>query len=103
MLRQTTIDPTHNSLDAAILDQKVAGLMGDDAYAYVKVTGEGAKPWAIGIAVEHEAGYSPISGMEFATEAEADAFVDGMNRHIGLDARRAMEIVCSTMRRVPAQ
>jgi len=94
---ETTVDPTHHSLEAAILDQKVAGAMGDLPYAYVPVLNDDGK-WALGIAVEDEAGYSPVTGMDFRTDQEARNFADGMNKHIGLDPYRTMEIVTSSMR-----
>jgi hypothetical protein len=92
-------DPTSKSLEAALLDQKVAGMMGDQSYAYVPVVG-GSKTWMIGIAVEGQDGYNPIDGglFEFDYDAEATAFANGMNKHIGLTPRRAAEIVTSTMR-----
>ena len=78
MLQQTTVDPTQRSLEAAILDQKVAGTYGDQPYAYVAVYTEGTK-WGLGIAVENEQGYNPIGGMEFDTHEQAGRFADGMN------------------------
>jgi hypothetical protein len=92
-------DPTSKSLEAALLDQKVAGAMGDLSYAYVAVVG-GSKQFTIGIAVEGQDGYNPIDGglFEFDSYDEANVFCDGMNKHIGLDKRRAIEIICTTMR-----
>lgn len=92
-------DPTNKSLAAALLDQKVAGMMGDQSYAYVAVVG-GSKQFTIGIAVEGQDGYNPIEGglFEFDYYDEASTFCDGMNKHIGLDPRRSMEIITSTMR-----
>lgn len=97
MLQKTIADPTHGSLEAAILDQKVAGTFGDQPYAYVPVYAQGTK-WGLGIAIENEQGYSPIGGMEFNSSDEAKKFADGMNMHIGLDPLTATKIVCSTMR-----
>lgn len=95
-----TIDPTQRSLEAAILDQTVAGTFEDKPYAYAAVLNQGSgKMWAIGIAVEDEAGYNPVAGFEFDTQAEVDAFVDGMNKHIGLTKLKATEIIASSMRR----
>jgi hypothetical protein len=95
----TVKDPTQQSLAAALLDQKVAGMMGDQSYAYVPVIG-GSKTWTIGIAVEGQDGYNPIEGglFEFDHDSEVSAFCDGMNKHIGLDPYRAVQIITSTMR-----
>lgn len=98
MLQKTTIDPTQQSLEAAILDQKIAGQMGDQPYAYVAVYTEGTK-FGLGIAVEDQQGYSPITGIDFDSHDQAHNFADGMNRHIGLDGTRAAQIICSSMRR----
>jgi len=98
MLQKTSTDPTQQSLEAAILDQKVAGMMGDQPYAYVAVYTEGTK-FGLGIAAEDQQGYSPISGIEFESHDLAHEFADGMNRHIGLDGTRAAQIICASMRR----
>ncbi len=97
MRRHMSEDPTQKSLEVALLDQKIAGIFGDKPYAYVAVIGN-EKPWGFGIAVEDEPGYNPVTGMEFDTKTEVDAFVDGMNMHIGLDEDRAIQIVISSMR-----
>ena len=100
MQHQTTDDPTQKSLEAAILDQTVAGVFDDKPYAFVPVIGGSTKQWTIGVAVENESGYSPISGgyFEFDSYEKASDFCDGMNKHIGLDDYRAVQIVCSSMR-----
>lgn len=90
-------DPTQQSLEIAMLDQKIAGQMGETPYAYVAVLSDGPKMWGVGIAVKDEGGYSPIKGVDFDKQAEADAFVDGMNKHIGLDRLTAMKIIASSM------
>ena len=94
-------DPTNRRLEAALLDQKVAGEFHDKDYAYVPVMNHNGKPWAIGIAVEGEHGYSPIVAEAFTYDNRDDAadFCDGMNMHIGLEKIRAIEIVVSSMRR----
>jgi hypothetical protein len=102
MMHVKTKDPTQQSIEAAILDQKVAGTMGDDPYAYVAVLNHRpGKMWAIGIAVEDQAGYVPIEAdimFTFDRREEVDAFVGGMNKHIGLTPDRAARIVISSMR-----
>ena len=97
---RTITDPTNHSLEAAFLDQKVADLFRYQQYAYVPVMNEHGKPWAIGIAVENENGYTPLVAETFryATRDEAAEFCDGMNHHIGLTDHRACEIICSSMR-----
>lgn len=92
------IDPTNHSLEAAILDQKVAGAFHGKSYAYVSVIRETGQAWGIGIAVEGERGYNPIDGIGFDRHYEAKEFCAGMNLHIGLSEHRMAEIVCSTMR-----
>lgn len=100
----TTVDPTTQSLEAALLDQKVAGTFMEKPYAYIAVLSgadaDSKMQWAIGIAVEDEQGYNEIRGEQFmfAQHAEARTFCDGMNRHIGLSVTRETEIICSTMR-----
>jgi hypothetical protein len=97
------VDPTNNSLEAALLDQKVAGTYDTKEYAYVAVTRDGAKgkPFGIGIAVLDEQGYTPIEGglFEFDSYDSASAFANGMNKHIGLNEHAAVRIVVSTMMR----
>jgi hypothetical protein len=101
-------DPTHGSLAAALLDQKVAGLFHDKQYAYVPVIGGkgSGKAWGVGIAVEGEHGYCPIEDktdadqlFAFASREEANDFCNGMNEHIGLSRIRAIEITVSSMRK----
>ena len=100
MQQQTTDDPTQKSLEAAILDQVVAGTFDGKPYAFVAVIGGSTKQWTIGVAVENESGYSPVSGdyFEFDSYEKASDFCDGMNKHIGLDKYRATQIICSSMR-----
>ena len=93
-------DPTKRSREAAILDQKVAGVMGNEAYAYIGVPKE--KGWGVGIAVG-ERGYNEIQidgGLHFDKRDEADYFAKCMNvHHIGLTQLRAIEIIASSLRR----
>lgn len=93
-------DPTNHNLSAALLDQKVAGLFHDQIYAYTVVTVEELpKLWSLGIAVANEDGFNPILSSEFNWDDfdQASSFVEGMNLHIGLKERDAIEIVVSTM------
>ena len=103
--RMKVKDPTKRSREAAILDQKVAGMMGNKAYAYIAVPK--GKGWGVGIAAEGEHGYNQIQidgGFHFHKRDEADYFAKGMNAHIGLTPLRAIEIIASSMRRpVPAR
>ncbi len=89
-------DITNTDLAAALLDQKVAGLMGNRRYAYVAVYQDAG--WRLGLAVENEAGYNPIEGKEFATQKEAEFFADSMNEHLGLSRDEAVHIQVTTMR-----
>jgi len=89
-------DPTHNNLDAALLDQKVAGVFQGKDYAYVPVVTE--RGWEAGIAVANEDGYNPIDGFRsFPDQDTARAFCNGMNKHIGLPMDHATGIIVSTM------
>jgi hypothetical protein len=98
---QNAVDPTNGSLEAALLDQKVAGMYDTKEYAYVAVTRDGKndKPFGVGIAVLDEPGYTPIDGglFQFDKYDEASAFAAGMNKHIGLNENAAVRIVASTM------
>ena len=90
----TDITDTH--LEAAILDQKVAGAFEGQRYAFVAVVGKDG--WQLGVAVQEEQGYNPIDGKTFKDQAEAKQWADGLNRHIGLSEDDYFEIVTSTMR-----
>ena len=86
---------TSRFLEAAILDQNVAGAFAGKRYAFVAIPGDA---WHLGVAVAGEQGYSPVEGKTFKTEDEAKQWADGLNEHIGLNEWAAFEIVCSTMR-----
>jgi len=92
----TTQDITSRNLEAAILDQKVAGTFRDKRYAFVTVLADDG--WQLGVAVEDEPGYSPITGKTFQDRAAAREWADGLNQHIGLTTHAAQNIVISTMR-----
>ena len=87
-------DITNQYLEAAIIDQKVAGMFGGKAYAYVAVVKDG---YGLGIAVKDESGYNPISGKSFDSYEEAKQWADGLNEHIGLSKDAALDIVGSSM------
>jgi len=90
-------DITATDLSAALLDQKVAGIFHGKSYAYAPVLDEYG--WALGVAVEDEQGYHPITGKSFLTRDAAQSYADGLNAHIGLTLARAENIVISSMRR----
>lgn len=91
-------DITSTNLEAAILDQKVAGVFRDKRYAFVSVPANDGW-WALGIAVQDEQGYNPIDGKKFATRDEAYQWADSLNEHIGHKPNDIARIVASTMRR----
>jgi predicted molibdopterin-dependent oxidoreductase YjgC len=89
----TDITTTH--LEAAFIDQNVAGAFPGKRYAFVAVVAPGG--WQLGVAVANEQGYNPISGKTFKAHYEAKEWADGLNKHIGLDVEDALEIIGSTM------
>jgi hypothetical protein len=89
-------DITNTNLEAAIIDQKVAGTFWEKLYAYVAVIDE-KEGWALGVAVANEKGYSPIGGKTFKWKVEAQELADGLNQHIGLTRDQVAQIVISTM------
>lgn len=94
------MDITQKRLDAAILDQKVAGAFTGKTYAFTPVITKDNR-FGLGIAVENESGYSPVTARQFTWDERISAseFCDSMNKHIGLDALHAAQIVASTMRK----
>lgn len=92
------MDITSKDLGAAILDQKVAGQLQNKRYAYTPVSlDDGSGAWGLGIAVERERGYHPVSGLGFARREDAERYADDMNAHLGLDKAAALNIVVTTM------
>jgi hypothetical protein len=90
------VDPTNTRLDAAILDQVVAGKFHDKDHAYVCVHQD--REWTVGIAVANERGYTPVGGSPtFASHDEGTRFCRGMNKHIGLTEDAVDAIIISTM------
>jgi hypothetical protein len=91
---ETMTDITSKYLEAALIDQNVAGAFFDRRYAFVAVYNEG---WKLGVAVANESGYNPIDGKTFKDQGEANEWADGLNAHIGLDKHAALQIIGSTM------
>ena len=86
-------DITSTHLEAAMLDQVVAGTF-TKPYAFVAVVAEPG--WILGVAVANERGYNP-TGKTFSTELEAREWAQGLNEHIGWTDDEVMRIVISTM------
>ena len=89
----TNITQTH--LEAAIIDQSVAGQLHDKLYAFVAVYASGTE-WQLGVAVANESGYNPIDKL-FKDQAEAKQWAAGLNAHIGRSDIEVCEIISSTM------
>jgi hypothetical protein len=87
-------DITTRYLEAAFIDQKVAGEFQGKAYAFVAVVHKG---YGLGVAVANEQGYSPISGKSFDSYDEAKQWANELNDHIGLSRDAVLDIVSSTM------
>jgi hypothetical protein len=91
------MDFTTTNLEAAILDQKVAGTFPGKRYAFHYVARKGS--WRLGVAVKDEPGYHPIDGLQFDSLHIAKRWANGLNEHIGLTRDAALDIVASTMRK----
>jgi hypothetical protein len=89
-------DITNTHLEAAIIDQKVAGEFAGKTYAFVAVAFK--RGWQLGVAVANEQGYHPITGKTFKRHAEATEWAEGLNEHIGLKKGEWLDIIGSTMR-----
>jgi hypothetical protein len=89
-------DITNSHLEAAIIDQKVAGAFAGKRYAFAAVIQKDG--WQLGVAVENEPGYSPVDGKTFTLQAEAKQWAEGLNKHIGLSDEDALSIIITTMR-----
>lgn len=97
-------DITSTHLEAAILDQKVAGVFRGKRYAFAVVTTDGKEDtgmWALGVAVQGEQGYNPIEGKTFDVHGDAQQWADGLNKHIGHTPRDVIEIITTTMQGTP--
>lgn len=90
-------DITTLNLDAAILDQKVAGEFQGKRYCFIAT--QHGDQYILGVAVQGERGYNPIRGKAFGTQAKAAEWANGLNEHLGLTAEQATDIVISTMHR----
>jgi hypothetical protein len=88
-------DITSLNLEAALLDQIVAGTFHDKTYAYTSVIAKGG--YQLAVAVVNEKGYCPIDGKTFDNWDEAMSWADSLNKHIGLSTDKALSIVVSTM------
>lgn len=88
-------DITNTHLEAAIIDQNVAGAFSGKTYAFLAVIANGG--WRLGVAVANERGYNPISGKTFTDQGEAHRWAHGLNEHIGVDVDTALNIIVSTM------
>lgn len=88
------MDITANNLEAAIIDQQVAGRI-NTPYAFVTTVND--KGWILGVAVANEPGYNPIFGKTFTSETEAGEWAKGLNEHIGLTPDDTARIIISTM------
>lgn len=90
------MDITNQYLEAAVMDQVVAGLFNDRLYCFVAVLDQSG--WALGVAVANERGYHPVAGKTFGDDkANADRWAKGLNQHIGHTDEEAARIVISTM------
>ena len=87
-------DITSKYLEAAILDQVVAGTF-TKPYCFVAIAA-GKKGWILGVAVANERGYN-ATAKDFDTELEAREWAQGLNEHIGWSDDEVMRIVISTM------
>jgi hypothetical protein len=88
-------DITNTYLEAAFIDQNVAGAFHDKVYAFVAVVA--AKDYQLGVAVANEPGYNPIAGKKFDRYDEAKQWANELNDHIGLSRDAALDIIGSTM------
>ena len=91
-------DFTSLNLEAAFIDQKVAGAFPRKLYAFVAViASDPDAEYALGVAVANEPGFNPIQGKTFKTWDEAKQWAEGLNAHIGLTHDEAFAIIASTM------
>lgn len=87
---------TSEHLEAAIIDQTVAGQFAGQRYAFLTLGCNNG--FELAVAVADQCGYNPIAGKTFDSQGEAKIWADGLNRHIGLTDEDALKIILSTMR-----
>ena len=87
-------DITNQYLEAAFIDQNVAGAFHGKSYAFVAIVNGG---YSLGVAVANEQGYNAITGKTFSTYEEAKRWASELNKHIGLSVDEALDIISSTM------
>jgi hypothetical protein len=91
-------DITSTHLEAAIIDQTVAGEFAGKTYAFVAVAlGRKGGGYQLGVAVANEAGFNPINGKTFDRYDEAKRWASELNKHIGLSEDAGLDIISSTM------
>lgn len=88
-------DITSRYLEAALIDQMVAGQFVDTTYAFVATVDD--KGYGLGVAVANEQGFSPIVGKDFDSYDEAKRWASGLNAHIGRTPDDVLAIVGSSM------
>ena len=86
---------TSRYLEAALIDQIVAGQFANKKYAFVATVAFGH--YGLGVSVANEEGFSPIAGKEFTSYDEAKQWASELNAHIGREPREAMDIIGSSM------
>lgn len=89
------MDFTSTNIEAALLDQLVAGEFRGKTYAFVALAEGGG--YILGVAVANEQGYNPVGGKVFDDFNTAKVWAKGLNDHIGLSVENAAGIVISTM------
>lgn len=86
---------TSQFLEAALIDQIVAGSFSEKVYAFASVPEPGG--WVLGVVVANESGYFPVRGKVFKTSTECEYWAEGLNAHIGRSPESVMSIVGSSM------
>lgn len=87
---------TSQHLEAAIIDQMVAGQFQDKVYAFTATLND-KDNFILGVVVANEHGYSPVVGKTFKTYEEAKRWANELNAHIGRSQDEVLEIVTSSM------
>lgn len=89
------MDITSEHLDAAVIDQAVAGEFSGKRYAFIAARKQDAH--ILGVAVADEVGWSPVEGKQFGSRDAAQDWADRLNTHIGLTTNEAVKIITSSM------